>query len=82
MTNKEILTTLCAVLSAICVTVLILQTTTKHDLQKENKALKEYYYSTETLLDSLHIDVEDSIFSTKTGFKYLKAHDNIIDIVK
>lgn len=78
--NKELLTTLCTVLSIICVTTLVLQIDTKHDLQKENKALKEYYHASETLLDNLQID--DSIFSTNAGAKYLEAYDNVIKTAK
>ena len=31
----------------------------------------KYYNSTETLLDSLQIGLDDSIFNTKTGINYL-----------
>ena len=81
MRNKNLLSLACSITSLFCAIVLLIVTVNKQDslksLQDENKALKEYYYASETLLDNLCID--DSIFSTNAGAKYLEAYDNIIN---
>lgn len=81
MRNKNLLSLACSIMSLLCATVVLILTMNKQDslksLQEENKALKEYYHASETLLDNLHID--DSIFSTNAGAKYLEAYDNVIN---
>lgn len=81
MRNKNLLSLACSLASMFCAIVLLIMTVNKQDslksLQEENKALKEYYHASETLLDNLCID--DSIFSTNAGAKYLEAYDNVIN---
>lgn len=86
MRNKNLLSLACSIISLLCATVVLILTMNKQDslksLQEENKALKEYYHASETLLHSLRIDVDDSISSTNTGAKYLEAYDNVTRTVK
>ena len=44
---------------------------------KEKHALREYYDATERLLDSLNVNENDSIFSTRAGYDYLRAHEGM-----
>ena len=41
---------------------------------------KNYYISTETLLDSLGVECDDSIFKTKSGIDYI-IHKNKVDSI-
>lgn len=45
----------------------------KHNLELWNK----YYYYTETLLDSIGVECNDTIFSTYIGKRYLLYKDSI-----
>ena len=86
MRNKNLLSLACSMMSLLCAIVVLILAMNKQDslksLQEENKVLKEYYHASETLLDNLHIDAEDSIFSTNAGAKYLEAYGNVINTVK
>ena len=42
-------------------------------IKKKEQAVLNYYQDTETLLDSLCIDCEDTIFKTNAGAKYLNS---------
>ena len=42
-------------------------------IKQKEQATLEYYESVETLLDSLYIDCEDTIFETDAGAKYLES---------
>lgn len=48
--------------------------------QSDIKYYENYYTATETLLDSLDIECNDSIFNTKAGSDYL-LHKNKIDSI-
>ena len=48
--------------------------------QSDIKYYENYYIATETLLDSLDIECNDSIFNTKAGSDYL-LHKNKIDSI-
>lgn len=48
--------------------------------QSDIEYYKNYYISTETLLDSLDIECDNSIFNTKVGRDYL-LHKNKIDSI-
>ena len=48
--------------------------------QSDIEYYKNYYISTETLLDSLDIECNDSIFNTKVGRDYL-IHKNKVDSI-
>lgn len=54
-------------------------------LEKKSRykeALKSYYNSTERLLDTLNVNETDSVFSTRTGYDYLEAHEMIEKLYK
>lgn len=42
-------------------------------IKQKEQATLNYYESVETLLDSLYIDCEDTIFETDAGAKYLES---------
>lgn len=48
--------------------------------QSDIEYYKNYYISTETLLDSLDIECDNSIFNTKVGRDYL-IHKNKVDSI-
>lgn len=48
--------------------------------QSDIKYYENYYIATETLLDSLGVDCDNSIFNTKVGRDYL-IHKNKIDSI-
>ena len=48
--------------------------------QSDIEYYKNYYISTETLLDSLNIECDNSIFNTKVGRDYL-IHKNKVDSI-
>lgn len=48
--------------------------------QSDIEYYKNYYISTETLLDSLGVECDDSIFNTKVGRDYL-IHKNKVDSI-
>lgn len=48
--------------------------------QNDIKCYENYYLATETLLDSLGVDCDNSIFNTKVGRDYL-IHKNKIDSI-
>ena len=48
--------------------------------QSDIEYYKNYYISTETLLDSLGVECDDSIFKTKSGIDYI-IHKNKVDSI-
>ena len=48
--------------------------------QSDIEYYKNYYISTETLLDSLGVECDDSIFKTKSGSDYI-MHKNKVDSI-
>ena len=48
--------------------------------QSDIKCYENYYLATETLLDSLDIECDNSIFNTKVGRDYL-IHKNKVDSI-
>ena len=58
-----------------CILLIIIIAGYKKEIREKQKeqAMLDYYQDTETLLDSLYIYENDSIFNTNIGSKYLKS---------
>ena len=52
----------------------------RNKYQSNIEYYKNYYISTETLLDSLGVECDDSIFKTKSGIDYI-MHKNKVDSI-
>lgn len=52
----------------------------RNKYQSDIEYYKNYYISTETLLDSLGVECDDSIFKTKSGIDYI-MHKNKVDSI-
>ena len=52
----------------------------KNKYQSDIEYYKNYYKSTETLLDSLGVECDDSIFKTKSGIDYI-MYKNKVDSI-
>ena len=52
----------------------------RNKYQSDIEYYKNYYISTETLLDSLGVECDDSIFKTKSGIDYI-MYKNKVDSI-
>ena len=71
-------------ISIVSTVVLIIVSSIKlldsNEYQSDIEYYKNYYISTETLLDSLGVECDDSIFKTKSGSDYI-MHKNKVDSI-
>ena len=52
----------------------------RDECQPNIEYYEDYYIATETLLDSLGVECDDSIFKTKSGIDYI-IHKNKVDSI-